>query len=88
MGYRVTNTLTTTSGNTYADTDAWIAEHGPCGTQNGTHITYGSLTRIDDSSVRRVMEYADEAAHTAHKAAKTGAGNFEFDVSATTKETF
>jgi len=88
MGYRVTNTLTTTSGNTYADTDAWIAEHGPCGTQNGTHITYGSLTRIDDSSVRRVMEYADEAAYDAHKAAKSGADAFAFTVTGAVKETF
>lgn len=88
MGYRVTQTLTTTNGNTYADTDAWIADHGPCGTQNSTHVSFASFTKIDDTSVRRIMEYADEAAHLAHKATKTGSENFEFTVSGTTKETF
>lgn len=88
MGYRVTNTLTTSNSNTYADTDAWIADHGPCGTQNSAHVTFGSLTRIDATSVRRVMEYADEAAHTAHKNAKTGASSFEYTVSGVLKETF
>lgn len=88
MGYRVTNTLTTTNSNTYADTDAWIADHGPCGTQNSAHVTFGSLTRIDATSVRRVMEYADEAAHTAHKNGKSGATDFEYTVSGVLKETF
>ena len=87
MGYRVTNTLTTTNGNTYADTAAWIADHGPCGT-NSDHVESGSITRINDTSVRRVMEYADEAAHTAHKNSKTGASDFEYTVSGAIKETF
>lgn len=87
MGYRVTTTLTTTNGNTYADTDAWIADHGPCGTQNPA-ISFGSMTKIDDTSVRVVLEYADEAGHETHVAAKTGVENFEFTVSDVTKETF
>jgi len=75
MGYRVTKTLTTTNGNTYADTDAWIADHGPCGTGHAS-ATFSSLTRIDDTSVRRVIEYADEAAYDTHKAGYTGDKNY------------
>lgn len=65
MGFRVTKDLTTTNENTYADVDAWVADHGPCGTEHDS-VTSGTLTRIDDTSVRRVLEYADEAAYNTH----------------------
>ena len=66
MAFRHTSTLTTSNSNTYADTDAWIAEHGPCGVENTDHITNGTLTMSGNNAVIRVLEYADEAAKNTH----------------------
>lgn len=73
MAYRVSNTLTTTNGNTYADVSEWVADHGNCGTQSPL-VTDGTLTLLNDTSVRCVKTFAEEADHTALIAEKTSEG--------------
>ena len=66
MAFTHTSTLTTSNSNTYADTAAWIAEHGPCGTENMDYITSGSLTMEGNNAVVRVLVYPDEATKNSH----------------------
>lgn len=66
MAFTHTSTLTTSNSNTYADTAAWIAEHGPCGTENMDYITSGSLTMEGNNAVVRVLTYPDEATKNNH----------------------
>ncbi len=84
MGYRVTKDLTTTNENTYADVDAWVADHGPCGTEH-ENVVNGKFIRMDESSVRRVLEYTDEAAYTEHTSV---ASPTSYSTSDTITETF
>ena len=77
MAYRVSNTLTTTSGNTYANIDEWKAEHGACGTLNPL-VTDGTLTWIDNTSVRCVKVFASEADHLQMKAERSGNEKYTF----------
>tara|TARA_R110001592_G_scaffold4390_1_gene24759 strand:+ start:41 stop:304 length:264 start_codon:yes stop_codon:yes gene_type:complete len=72
MAYTYTSTLTSKNSNTYADVAAWIAEHGPCGSNYDT-VTTSSLTLAEDgASVTRVLVYEDEAAKDAHFTAHAG----------------
>lgn len=87
MAFRHTSTLTTDNSNTYADTDAWIAEHGPCGVENTDHITNGTLTLSGNNAVIRVLEYADEAAKNTHFADGPPTGK-AYTVSNVSTETF
>jgi hypothetical protein len=87
MAYRVSNTLTTTTGNTYANVEEWVAEHGNCGTLNPL-VTSGTLTLLNDTSVRCVKVFASEADHTAMKEEKVSLGiNPEYTYSDIVKET-
>lgn len=87
MAYRVSNTLTTTNGNTYANTAEWISDHGPCGTQS-PNIISGTLTLLNSTSVRCVKTFADIANHTALKDHKAETGNtIAYTVSDIVKET-
>lgn len=87
MAYRVSNTLTTTNGNTYADVSEWVADHGNCGTQSPL-VTDGTLTLINDTSVRCVKVFASEADHTTLQAEKNSAGIVSaFTISDIVKET-
>lgn len=86
MPYRVTNILTTTSGNTYASVDEWKAEHGNCGTTNPL-VTSGSITLASPTSVRTVKIFASEADHAALKAEKEAGPALNFISSDVLKET-
>ena len=63
-------TITSDAGTVYADTDAWIAAHGPCGTQWVTSTGIGSTIDLNESStgVTVNITYADEAECSAHEA--------------------
>jgi len=87
MAYRVSNTLTTTNGNTYADVSEWVADHGNCGTQSPL-VTDGTLTLLNDTSVRCVKTFASEADHTSLKAEKDSEGlTLAYTISDIVKET-
>ena len=87
MAYRVSNTLTTTNGNTYDNTAEWISDHGPCGTQ-APSLVNGSLTLLDSTSVRCVKTFNDQAGHEALKAeTASGKTNLAYTVSDIVKET-
>lgn len=87
MAYRVTNILTTTSGNTYASAAEWIEEHGRCGTQSSL-VSSGSITLASPTSVRVVKVFENEADHTSLKAEKDAEGiTLSYTVSDIVKET-
>ena len=86
MAYRVTNILTTTSGNTYASADEWRAEHGNCGTTNPL-VTSGSITLASPTSVRTVKVFASEADHDALKVERAAGPAVNFTASNVVKET-
>lgn len=86
MAYRVTNILTTTSGNTYASADEWRAEHGNCGTTNPL-VTSGSITLASPTSVRTVKVFASEADHTALRAERAAGPSVAYTSSDVVKET-
>lgn len=87
MAYRVSNTLTTTNGNTYASTAEWISDHGPCGTQ-APSVVNSSLTLLDNTSVRCVKTFNDQAAHEALKAQTASSRtNLQYTISDIVKET-
>ena len=87
MAYRVSNTLTTTNGNTYANTAEWISDHGPCGTQS-PNLVNSSLTLLDSTSVRCVKTFNDQAGHESLKNHKAETGNtIAYTVSDIVKET-
>lgn len=69
MAFTHTSTLTTNNANTYADVDAWIAEHGPCGTKNDTYVTSGTLVLNGNNAVDRTLVYPDSATADSHAAA-------------------
>jgi len=87
MAYKVSNTLTTTNGNTYANVDEWMRDHGPCGTQSPLVID-GSLTLLNNTTVRCVKVFANQADHESLKASKVSQGRtIEYTVSDISKET-
>lgn len=69
MALTITDTLTAKNGDTYESVNMWKAAHGPCGVENNTYVTSGTLT-LDEGgvSVTRVMVYPDEATRDAHTA--------------------
>jgi len=65
----VTFNLNADDGSVYADTAAWVAAHGLCGTENLEFVTEGTMTLLDGGNgVQIVLTYADEAARTTHEA--------------------
>ena len=86
MAYRVTNILTTTSGNTYASAAEWIAEHGHCGTINPL-CTSGSITLAGPTSVRTVKVFENEDDHAALRAERLAGSAKNYTVSNSVKET-
>lgn len=67
MAFKKTYTLTAVNGDVYADTAAWVAAHGPCGTENNNFVTEGVMTLLDGSnSVKVVLTYDDEVSSDAH----------------------
>ena len=73
MAFTHTSTLTTNNANTYADVDAWIAEHGPCGIYNDDYVSSGTLVLEGNNAVVRTLVYADEATADTHAAAYASA---------------
>ena len=59
-------TITSDAGTVYADTDAWIAAHGYCGTQREFDATM--VLTEDKTGVIVNMHYANEAECSAHEA--------------------
>jgi len=77
MAFVKTMTMTSDAGTVYADTAAWLAEHGPCGTENIAFVTEASIALLEgNTGVTIALTYADEAACTAHEDAD-GTGNDE-----------
>jgi len=66
MAFVKNYTITSDAGTVYADTDAWITAHGPCGTQREFDSTI-ALTE-DSTGVIINITYADEAECAAHEA--------------------
>jgi hypothetical protein len=70
MAFIKTLDWVTKNDNTYATTDEFTTEHGPCGTENTNYITDSSITLNEaGTGVRIVLTYVDEATYTAHKEA-------------------
>jgi hypothetical protein len=59
-------TITSDAGTVYADTDAWIAAHGPCGTGHDFPSTM-VLTEAKTGVIVN-LTYEDEAECVAHEA--------------------
>lgn len=70
MAFRKTADLVTTSSNTYANIEEWMAEHGSCGLHNEQYITDGTMDVNEaGNGVRIVLTYINEANATAHREA-------------------
>ena len=69
MAITKTYNLTANNGDVYADTAAWVAAHGLCGTENLEFVTEGTMTLLDGGNgVQVVLEYPDQATLDAHEA--------------------
>jgi hypothetical protein len=69
MAFVKTSNIVADNGDVYADTAAWIAAHGPCGTENIPFCT-GTMTLNEaKNGVQIVLTYVDEATHDAHMVA-------------------
>lgn len=66
MAYIKRYTITNNKGVVFADTDAWIAAHGPCGTGMGFPSTM-TLTE-DKTGVVVEITYANQAECDQHEA--------------------
>ena len=68
----ITKTYNLTDGAVYADTAAWIAAHGLCGTEAGDYLVEdgeGKMSLLDGGNgVQVVLEYPDQATADAHEA--------------------
>jgi len=89
MAFIKTLDWVTKNDNTYATTDEFTTEHGPCGTENTNYITDSSITLNEaGTGVRIVLTYIDEATHTAHKEAFADEiASKECDVTVVSEET-
>tara|TARA_B110001454_G_C12675133_1_gene415520 strand:- start:930 stop:1199 length:270 start_codon:yes stop_codon:yes gene_type:complete len=70
MAFVTTIDLVSSNGTTYSDTAEFVSAHGPCGTENSSFITEGTMSLLDGGTgVRVVLSYVDQAAHDSHRAA-------------------
>lgn len=72
MAITKTYNLTANNGDVYADTAAWIAAYGLCGTEAGDYLvedSEGKMSLLDGGNgVQVVLEYPDQATLDAHEA--------------------
>jgi len=72
MAITKTYNLTANNGDVYADTAAWIAAYGLCGTEAGDYLVEdgeGKMSLLDGGNgVQVVLEYPDQATADAHEA--------------------
>ena len=74
MAYTHIATLTTNNGNTYANSDEWMAEHGSCGLNNSLVVS-GSIVADGTGTVTRTLVYAsrdDRVSHVSNKPSGLG----------------
>ena len=72
MAITKTYNLTANNGDVYADTAAWVAAHGLCGTEASDYLVEdgeGKMSLLDGGNgVQVVLEYPDQATLDAHEA--------------------
>ena len=69
MAFVRTVNIVDDNGTIFADTDAFVAAHGPMGIDNWHFVTEGTMTlNADGTGVQTVLTYEDEAKHDAHLA--------------------
>ena len=67
MAFVKTIDIVSNNDTVYADVAAFVAAHGPCGTENVTFVADSSMTLLEGGTgVRVIFTYADEATHDAH----------------------
>jgi len=69
MAFVRTVNIVDDNGTVFADTDAFVAAHGPMGIDNWHFVTEGTMTlNAEGTGVQTVLTYEDETKHDAHLA--------------------
>jgi len=67
MAFIKTIDIVSNNDTVYADVAAFVAAHGPCGTENVTFVADSSMTLLEGGTgVRVVLTYVDKATHDSH----------------------